>query len=1216
MLLGTFSLLAVPTVQKDKKGNAILENKFIRAVVAPVGGNVIIFEDKVKKINHAVSDDLSAGLGKLRGFENLGCREFYSGMNEIKIRQLDKDEALVECSYTASDKANPWCGFEVIKKYFLRNGENRLRLELTINSHSNTGVMSPFMHNYLTLREKSYAFAQTSQGLFCRQIQAQAANKSTCMVRNISEPWSAIVSPVTQDGIIGYDASEKTKAILFWLNESKPTMEPLFETMKFANDASWKCTYWLAPLRGLASCHFATSDYAAGFCMEKDDCVLKFLPFSSLGKINLKVHQGDKLLAEFTFDTIAGETLTQPIALPKELQQLKIEVSLGGRSIVHNIWASPLPEGQVKGNAELKKDPEGDRKYAKCHVAKEKLFVSPDITAPFGCFSVKDKLDAKDKKTLKLIIDVPKGITLLNPIAQWGTCHDQISKSEIQIKDQPYNRYMVSKLSFRNTIFVQTDWQPGQKGIIYYQLKWDGGEDSAKQVPVEAVSVPVAPFPKQLITNIPGFGMYQRYIDHWPGFYEVMMRVGCNTISSSQGALRGNPDKLKEFFRKAQEKGFYTFANFSPFGLVRKGSKEYSEPIEKFCAVSLTGQKSNWPCPSYRGKAFQDYVEKIAAAGTLGASMLALDTEMWSGADYCYCERCLGRFKEFMKQRYPNMAYKDPREFRKYPEKYPEYLKVWDNFKAMLGCELYRPIAEKFQQNIEKAKTPGPYMFGTYAGIQSDKIYSMFLRLDDLLEEGIVNHVEPSPYTRGDALKFAEAVKRAREVSGNSNILTWMSAGLVYEEDPPGRDFRYCLLENFMNGARGYLILPWYGVDVEDLREHAIAMRMIVPVEDIIIDGSIMKHLRTSSGDVKICGLQKGTEQLILLSEYYGKKATPVSFKTVLEEDCRAINMLTGEFIATLPKGSATINAVIPKDDRAVLIYIGNRKFNTFDHQDISKHEKQNPETKPFDTMNNPQNTPSVPTGIQGKLTVEEQKYNIIISNPFYHLNLSTNSGNNELKFVQSGKKLKFYYTSSTVFETKRIYFLNNKTKKSITRSSDGQKVIVDLTGISESNSYKITYRISFIFYADRPVFEFKANLEQDPIVNYRGGSLDTWNFNAKVQQAMPFYCTGPTPEKNGKLVDRIGNAITPGWKSPYKYLALTDNTDAFGMIISGKENALIYIYDQKNNGGGYITGCRRILKGKKLDCHHYVYAGPLSDLKGWAEKLYSKVISCKKMEK
>ena len=43
-------------VQKDKTGNFILENQFIRAAVSAKGGKIVIFEDKIRQTNHALSN--------------------------------------------------------------------------------------------------------------------------------------------------------------------------------------------------------------------------------------------------------------------------------------------------------------------------------------------------------------------------------------------------------------------------------------------------------------------------------------------------------------------------------------------------------------------------------------------------------------------------------------------------------------------------------------------------------------------------------------------------------------------------------------------------------------------------------------------------------------------------------------------------------------------------------------------------------------------------------------------------------------------------------------------------------------------------------------------------------------------------------------------------------------------------------------------------------
>ena len=1207
LLAGSVVFLALagialePSVRQDN-GDLILENRFIRAKIAAKGGKVVLFEDKIRAVNHALASGDWGGLGKIRMFEDPGCTEFLDRDHTMKILSRGGDAAVVECTYLAKRKDHPWRGFELIKRYSLKKGENRLEMEWVINSYGNSGTLTPFMHNHLQVRGKSYAFAQTADGLFCREIRAVTSRERTCMVRKTAEPWGAVISPETQTGIIGYDSSDAVREILFWLDESKPTLEPVFETARFGMNSSWSNRCWFAPLRDMKSCHFASEDYAGGFCLENSKPVMKILPFRTVGRMEMKICRENKLLNEYAFDAEAGKTLTFPADLKTGLQKIKIEVKYLERNKTHEVWVSPLPEGRITGETELKKEERPGREYAKCQVPKGKMFVTPDMTVPLGFFAVTSKLPAKQGKTLKLVIDVPDGITLLNPMAHYGNCHKKISRSPVSLDGQQYIRHEIPQIGFRNTVFASTVWPAGKKGVMYYQLKWQDGEDERKAIPVESLAIPRAPFPKLLITNIPGFGMLQKYIDCWPGFYEAMRHVGCNTISSSASAVR-DTEGLKRFFRKAQDEGFYTFANFLPFHLADR-KDVYSEDIRNFCAVSLSGQNSRWPCPSYRGKAFRDHVEEAASPGKLGASMLALDTEMWSGADYCYCSRCMDRFKEFMAKNHPGKGYLSPAIFRNAPEKYPEHNKIWDDFKAMLGCEMYREIAVRFRKNLQEAGTPGPYMLGTYDALPPGRIYSMFLRLDDLLREKLVNHVEPSPYTRGNALKFAESVRRARQAIGNSNILTWMSAGGVYPNDEyPGRDFRYCLLENFVNGARGYQILPWYGLDAEDLKEHAVAMQMIVPVEDIVLDGTVMKYLKTSAGDVKICGLRKGGEQLILLSEYYDAKATPVSFEITAEENCRAVDLLTGEVITRVVQGRNTIRVTIPSDDRAVLIYIGNRKLDFTGRPDPGR-KIAGTDRRTMSSRSIPPKAGEKPVEIApGELTVAAD--GLTVANGFYKITFFKKPPYSEVEFVKSSRKLQFFLSNSIRYETKQFSLLGSTSKREVRRSPDGRKAEVIFTEQYTFPGRTIRSRIGYTFWNDRPVIGFSGKIELEPAAdNCRiAGSLNTWWFKPITEgQTMHRFLTGPVPEKTGLLADRSGS-IEAGWKRKYKYFALCDGADAFGMITSSQENTSIYVAPKKN---GYITGSKVKMDGGIFRTVHYLYAGPEADLAMWAEKLYS----------
>ena len=119
-----------PKVQKDKTGNFVLENQFVRAAISEKGGKIVIFEDKIQQINHALSEGDWSGLGKLRIFEDRSCTEFLDENYNVKVLQNSGDKVTVECSYLAKRKDHPWRGFEVIKRYSLKKGENRLCMEI------------------------------------------------------------------------------------------------------------------------------------------------------------------------------------------------------------------------------------------------------------------------------------------------------------------------------------------------------------------------------------------------------------------------------------------------------------------------------------------------------------------------------------------------------------------------------------------------------------------------------------------------------------------------------------------------------------------------------------------------------------------------------------------------------------------------------------------------------------------------------------------------------------------------------------------------------------------------------------------------------------------------------------------------------------------------------------------------------------------------------
>jgi hypothetical protein len=273
------------------------------------------------------------------------------------------------------------------------------------------------------------------------------------------------------------------------------------------------------------------------------------------------------------------------------------------------------------------------------------------------------------------------------------------------------------------------------------------------------------------------------------------------------------------------------------------------------------------------------------------------------------------------------MKYMSPKEFMKNAVEYPKYTESWKEFKAELGNEMFGALADKFKKEIKNhGNQDGPYILGTYAALAGD-LYSNFFRFDYLYKKGILNTCMPSSYSGGDAFAVAEKIEKSRKFLKNSDTLPWLSAGYNANSECEPIEFRYCLLESFIRGSRGFTLFTWRGCDAMDLRELSIAMSMVVPVEDIIMEGKTIKKLKVSKRRAKITGLEKGTEKLILISDYYGSEDTKISFDITVDTPCRAINMFDKSVISTLKKGNNKIETIIPKSDRAQLIYIGKRSI-------------------------------------------------------------------------------------------------------------------------------------------------------------------------------------------------------------------------------------------------------------------------------------------------
>ncbi len=340
---------AAGTLQLQKDSNTMtVSNGLLKFRISSKGAMITLLQDLESKQNYAASEGGVSGLGKARIYENLRNHDPEESDYKLNVIKNDGNTIAIRATYLAKDRRYKTKGFEFIKTYSLNKSEKRLIYDYMIKAHASTGEFSPFVHNLFKLPQaKSYAFCQTSTGLFCKETSPPKTGGANNFVGGLSEPWGALISPKPATGIIMVNDPDKLHELFFWLgNEQYATIEPLFNKKRFAADAIWKTRMYYMPVSGLKSCHFAGPEYAGGFTSENGKSVLKFVSAVTLGKIKLAVLSNNKKLLEQKINAVAGNVVSIPVALPAGMSQLKVIVA----SLVHNISASAkLQTGHIKG---------------------------------------------------------------------------------------------------------------------------------------------------------------------------------------------------------------------------------------------------------------------------------------------------------------------------------------------------------------------------------------------------------------------------------------------------------------------------------------------------------------------------------------------------------------------------------------------------------------------------------------------------------------------------------------------------------------------------------------------------------------------------------------------------------------------------------------------------------------------------------------------------
>jgi hypothetical protein len=925
-----------------------IENRFIKADIATQGGRIISFYDKKGKIDYALNPNGKdfSGFGKCRfwGGKDLLIKEGFTGKYDYKIMKNGEDGAIV-CFTLNLKESHKLKGAKIEKYYSINANEARLEVKYRIKAGEHHFKIMPWIHNWFMLagnnqesKEAYNVYCQMPKGLYC-----SSACKSPFGNSNIlyypKEPWMGLVNEKTADGIVEYVPGDNLDHFLGWLNSYDGiTMESVYQETQVAPDDSWQGGLAFMPVSGLKQYHFAAPGYVGGFMSENGQNVMKLFAAVDLNDVKIKFAFNKKEVKKDLNSLAAGDTVSVPVDVPSGIFDCEVIVEANGSSQTHSIHASVKPvASEIVPLSDFEEKSPAQANAILAKYLKKTLYVSPSM-ATIAYFSIKStfpKTTPKGARKITFNLLLPEGIKVAPDIKiswnQYGKCSD--TGEMIEYKGARYRKYSLATL-IRNSsslfidIFLNTSLKPGYKGKAVFYAEWEGGKQEMQEVNLESINIPTVPMPKKLITGL-GWCSIKVY-SIWPDFYRDYKKLGLNTVSCSHHDVYDK--ELKKVVKEAKDNNYFFASNYSPWPQAWGGSYVKEREKDSGCACSIDGVKSRWWCPSYRGTYFKKAVDDISSVADSGISMLFFDCEAWGGSEYCFCDRCMKQFKEYydkspFSKKHP---YISPKVFEKNVCEYPEYHKLWDEFRGTLGTEMFLAVKESFFDRIAKnSVSSSPYpVLGLYGAKAPYSNFHQFLIYDSLYKSGAINTWMPAFYVGGNAVAVGDSTKKLREYQSNSNIVPWLTAGYgSISSECESVDVKYMLLELFANGARGFTTFTWDGFDGLDFKYLADAMQMVVPVEDIIVDGKVIEGLKASIPDVRLAGLVNNNEMIVLVSEYLKNKPTPVSFNVNVPEDCSLFCMNTFKEIGKLKKGDNKIKITIPASDRAVLLYMGNRHF-------------------------------------------------------------------------------------------------------------------------------------------------------------------------------------------------------------------------------------------------------------------------------------------------
>lgn len=568
--------------------------------------------------------------------------------------------------------------------------------------------------------------------------------------------------------------------------------------------------------------------------------------------------------------------------------------------------------------------------------------------------------DPASVEKTEFVVDLPKDVSLRS--SGLHARHNVFPwvREETSPLGGEYRRYVIGVRRLKYTTMLPcflAEGKPGPRPPAHYHLRWKGGKQAERQLPMEVYPNPHVSPPKRFM-----IGEYIRFYD-----YGELAKDSSKRRNDARYGSMADDENIDEIAADYKGFGVNTVILTNLWDRSEKDSPTAKKVIDAFRKQGikvLMGvfsfnhfiSKRGWPddalveladgtrqedmCPSYRGEAYQDCVRTYTNAARHGLCGVDNDFEDYNNNwnDICFCPRCVERFKEWLEKNEPDLVYADPRECAKKPRQHKRLLEAWRAFKDGLVAETHDDLYRSFQKNMrETGMKEDPILIITQSCMNCD--WNTISRHENffvspMLYAYLSTYKEPAVASAGRRFLY---YRKKENLDRRKYIITICPGGSsTGEVIVPDKAMMYQVLEAVGAGAVGVKV--WKNSNMNGgmyywLSQAACA---IEPVDDIICDGTFEER-RCANSQARASAFihKKGT--VLFVSEYsMGKVRVKVPIRMV-DEERELVDLRGMKKILDVKPGQASVEIEMD-DDRAMLLFLGSKsQCNEITKNEVSR---------------------------------------------------------------------------------------------------------------------------------------------------------------------------------------------------------------------------------------------------------------------------------------